>query len=233
MLRRICPEDPGVVIHRAIIFCIKLNYQLVFPFLCEKILNRQSSCNSLLGLLPVRHLCALHQACAVHAADLVADPGNSAAGNIIKIASVLGIFQAGMTVIGYTMGLGFEKYICAFDHWIAFTLLLYLGGKMIYDSTKEEEEDGKFDPLCNRTLCGLGIATSIDALAVGISLAILKSPLLLQASTIGVVTFAISAFGVYFGNRFGKRIDLKLDLIGGLILIGIGTKILIEHLFFS
>ena len=149
---------------------------------------------------------------------------NCTAGNIIKIASVLGIFQAGMTVIGYTMG---------FDHWIAFTLLLYLGGKMIYDSTKEEEEDGKFDPLCNRTLCGLGIATSIDALAVGISLAILKSPLLLQASTIGVVTFAISAFGVYFGNRFGKRIDLKLDLIGGLILIGIGTKILIEHLFFS
>ena len=151
---------------------------------------------------------------------------NCTAGNIIKIASVLGIFQAGMTVIGYTMGLGFEKYICAFDHWIAFTLLLYLGGKMIYDSTKEEEEDGKFDPLCNRTLCGLGIATSIDALAVGISLAILKSPLLLQAST-------ISAFGVYFGNRFGKRIDLKLDLIGGLILIGIGTKILIEHVFFS
>ena len=148
---------------------------------------------------------------------------NCTAGNIIKIASVLGIFQAGMTVIGYTMGLGFEKYICAFDHWIAFTLLLYLGGKMIYDSTKEEEEDGKFDPLCNRTLCGLGIATSIDALAVGISLAILKSPLLLQAST----------FGVYFGNRFGKRIDLKLDLIGGLILIGIGTKILIEHVFFS
>ena len=141
---------------------------------------------------------------------------NCTAGNIIKIASVLGIFQAGMTVIGYTMGLGFEKYICAFDHWIAFTLLLYLGGKMIYDSTKEEEEDGKFDPL-----------------AVGISLAILKSPLLLQASTIGVVTFAISAFGVYFGNRFGKRIDLKLDLIGGLILIGIGTKILIEHVFFS
>ena len=150
---------------------------------------------------------------------------NCTAGNIIKIASVLGIFQAGMTVIGYTMGLGFEKYICAFDHWIAFTLLLYLGGKMIYDSAKEEEEDG--------TLCGLGIATSIDALAVGISLAILKSPLLLQASTIGVVTFAISAFGVYFGNRFGKRIDLKLDLIGGLILIGIGTKILIEHVFFS
>ena len=158
---------------------------------------------------------------------------NCTAGNIIKIASVLGIFQDRNDRDRLCDGIRIRKYICAFDHWIAFTLLLYLGGKMIYDSTKEEEEDGKFDPLCNRTLCGLGIATSIDALAVGISLAILKSPLLLQASTIGVVTFAISAFGVYFGNRFGKRIDLKLDLIGGLILIGIGTKILIEHLFFS
>lgn len=79
----------------------------------------------------------------------------------------------------------------------------------------------------------IGNSDKYRCLAVGISLAILKSPLLLQASTIGVVTFAISAFGVYFGNRFGKRIDLKLDLIGGLILIGIGTKILIEHLFFS
>lgn len=104
---------------------------------------------------------------------------------------------------------------------------------MIYDSTKEEEEEGKFDPLCNRTLCGLGVATSIDALAVGISLAVLKSPLTLQAATIGVVTFAMSAFGVYFGNRFGKKVDLKLDLIGGLILIGIGTKILIEHLLLN
>ena len=146
---------------------------------------------------------------------------------------MLGIFQAGMTVIGYTMGLGFEKYICAFDHWIAFTLLLYLGGKMIYDSTKEEEEDGKFDPLCNRTLCGLGIATSIDALAVGISLAILKSPLLLQASTIGVVTFAILPSVSISVTDSARESTLKLDLIGGLILIGIGTKILIEHVFFS
>lgn len=105
-------------------------------------------------------------------------------------------------VIGYTMGLGFEKYICAFDHWIAFTLLLYLGGKMIYDSTKE---DGKFDPLCNRTLCGLGIATSIDAPRRRISLAILKISLLLQPQAISRYAFAISAFGVYFGNRFGKK----------------------------
>ncbi len=156
---------------------------------------------------------------------------NCNAANILKIAGVLGVFQAGMTVVGYTMGLGFEKYIRTLDHWIAFALLAYLGGKMIYDSTKDEEE-GDFDPLRLKTLCGLGIATSIDALAVGISLAILKSPLLLQASTIGMVTFALSAFGVYFGNRFGRKIDLKLNLIGGLILIGLGIKILIEHLFF-
>ena len=93
---------------------------------------------------------------------------NCTAGNIIKIASVLGIFQAGMTVIGYTMGLGFEKYICAFDHWIAFTLLLYLGGKMIYDSAKEEEEDGKFDPLCNPRRRNLSGDLKITALAASL-----------------------------------------------------------------
>lgn len=157
---------------------------------------------------------------------------NCTAGNIVKIAAVLGFFQASMTAIGYLAGMGFEKYICAFDHWIAFSLLLYLGGKMIYDGMKNEEDDCKFNPLCNKTLCGLGIATSIDALAVGISLAILKTPILLEAATIGVVTFAFSAFGVYFGSRFGHKVDLKLDLIGGIILIAIGGKILVEHTFF-
>lgn len=157
---------------------------------------------------------------------------NCTAGNIVKIAAVLGLFQASMTAIGYLVGMGFEKYICAFDHWIAFALLLYLGGKMIYDSQKDDGEDCKYNPLCNKTLCGLGIATSIDALAVGISLAILKTPILLEAATIGVVTFTISAFGVYFGSRFGRKVDLKLELIGGIILIAIGSKILVEHLFF-
>ena len=80
---------------------------------------------------------------------------------------------------------------------------------------------------------GLAIATSIDAMAIGISLAILKSDIVIQASLIGIVTFLMSVSGVYFGSRFGRKVDLKLDLIGGLILIGIGAKILIEHLFFS
>ena len=137
--------------------------------------------------------------------------------HMLKIGCVMGIFQAGMTIAGYLAGMSFKKYITAFDHWIAFLLLLYLGGKMIYEST----------------LCGLGIATSIDALAVGISLACIESAIALEALTIGIVTFLFSAFGVYFGNHFSRKIDLKLDLIGGLILIGIGTKILIEHLYFN
>ena len=136
-----------------------------------------------------------------------------------------------MTVIGYIAGKGFEKYICAFDHWIAFFLLFYLGSKMIYEGMKNKKQDASccFNPLKNKTLAGLGIATSIDALAIGISLAILKSDIAIQALTIGLVTFAFSAFGVYFGNRFGNRINLRIEFIGGLILIGIGVKILIEH----
>ena len=100
---------------------------------------------------------------------------------------------------------------------------------MVYESFQSKEEEERFDPLNFRTLCTLGVATSIDAMAVGISLAVLHSPIVVEASIIGVVTLLISSFGVFFGNQVGKRIDLKLDLIGGLILIGLGTKILIEH----
>lgn len=153
--------------------------------------------------------------------------------HMVKVGLVMGFFQAGMTLAGYLAGLGFKTHITAFDHWIAFLLLLYLGGKMIYESTRSKEEDCNTNPLRYKTLCGLGIATSIDALAIGISLACLGSAIALEALTIGVVTFLISASGVYFGNHFGRKIDLKLDLIGGLILIAIGTKILIEHLFFN
>ncbi len=154
-------------------------------------------------------------------------------GNIIHIAAVMSLFQAGFTALGYVTGMGFQKYICAFDHWIAFLLLAYLGGKMIYESRKEEEDQHKVDLLKIRTLCGLAVATSIDALAVGISLALLQEPLLLLTLTIGIVTFIFSASGVFMGNRFGERVNLPLDLIGGVILIAIGLKILIEHLYFS
>lgn len=153
--------------------------------------------------------------------------------HMVKVGLVLGVFQAGMTLAGYLAGLSFQKYITTFDHWIAFILLFYLGGSMIYESTQEKEEDCKMNPLCYKTLCGLGIATSIDALAVGVSLACLESTIAVESLTIGIITFLISGFGVYFGNRFGRKIDLKLDLIGGFILIAIGTKILIEHIYFN
>lgn len=160
--------------------------------------------------------------------------------NLMRIASILALFQAGMTVAGYMAGMGFEQYIQAYDHWIAFFLLLYLGGKMVYSdlrSQAEEDDDRMKDDctgksLSNKTLCGMGLATSIDALAVGISLAILDAPLLSLAVIIGIVTFLFAAMGVYLGCRVGRRLDVRLELIGGLILIAIGTKILIEHLCF-
>lgn len=154
------------------------------------------------------------------------------AGGMIKIGLFMGVTQAGLTVVGYLLGAGFQRYIMAFDHWIAFLLLLYLGGKMVWENRKGTEEECHTDLLDNKTLLGMSVATSIDALAVGISLALLDSEIVLQASLIGVVTFLMSVFGVYFGSSFGRRIDLRLDLIGGLILIGIGVKILLEHLFF-
>jgi len=153
--------------------------------------------------------------------------------NLFKMALTMAIAQAGMTALGYAAGLGFEQYIKDFDHWIAFGLLVYLGGRMIYCSQKDHEDECQENPFCAKTLCGLALATSIDALAVGISLALLDTPLLQLSMVIAIVTFIFSAVGVYAGYHFGHKFDFKLDLIGGLILIGIGTKILAEHLFFG
>ena len=153
--------------------------------------------------------------------------------NIVKIASVLASFQAAFTLVGYLLGFSFLRYIEAIDHWIAFGLLLYLGGKMVWDSFQEKEEDEKINPLRMKTLCGLGIATSIDALAVGVSLAMMQTSLWEVVSIIAAVTFLISVFGVCFGSHVGGKFDLKLDLIGGIILISIGIKILVEHLFLT
>ena len=151
--------------------------------------------------------------------------------HMLKIGCVMGIFQAGMTIAGYLAGMSFKKYITAFDHWIAFLLLLYLGGKMIYESTQEKEEDCRTNPLCYKTLCGLGIATSIDALAVGITFALLPDVNVpLAVCLIGITTFLCSAAGLRVGNLFGLRYKAKAELAGGIILILIGLKILLEHL---
>ena len=140
--------------------------------------------------------------------------------NMIKVGCIMAAFQAGFAAIGYLFGIGFRS-------------ILYLGGKMIWESLSPKKEDKKNNPLRMKTLCGLGIATSIDALAVGISLAILHTPLSSLLLAIMIVTFLFSASGIYAGNKFGNKYNLRFDLLGGIILILIGIKILIEHLFLN
>ena len=146
----------------------------------------------------------------------------------LRLALTMGIFQGGMTLLGWLMGVSFSSYITAFDHWIAFILLGFLGGKMIYESFGEEEIT--ISSFSTKTLLTLGVATSIDALAVGVSMAFLKTSIYFPAFIIGFVTFALSLIGVIGGYRFGKIKGINVELFGGIILIAIGVKILIEHL---
>ena len=146
----------------------------------------------------------------------------------LRLALTMGIFQGGMTLLGWLMGVSFSSYITAFDHWIAFILLGFLGGKMIYESFGEEETT--ISSFSTKTLLTLGVATSIDALAVGVSMAFLKTSIYFPAFIIGFVTFALSLIGVISGYRFGKIKGINVELFGGIILLAIEVKILIEHL---
>ena len=146
----------------------------------------------------------------------------------LRLALTMGIFQGGMTLLGWLMGVSFSSYITAFDHWIAFILLGFLGGKMIYESFGEEETT--ISSFSTKTLLTLGVASSIDALAVGVSMSFLKTSIYFPAFIIGFVTFALSLIGVISGYRFGKIKGINVELFGGIILIAIGVKILIEHL---
>lgn len=155
---------------------------------------------------------------------------------IIRIAVLFGVFQAIMPLIGWLATTSFAKYIEEYDHWIAFSLLAFLGGKMIYESFKPEEEQS-FNPRHLKTQLALSVATSIDALSIGISFACtgyssLRS-LVFPLVSIGVVSFAFSVAGHMLGIKFGNRIIrlLKPEILGGLILIFIGVKILLSHLF--
>lgn len=155
-----------------------------------------------------------------------------------KDAVIIGIFfggfQAFMPFAGWFLGTKFEQYIIEIDHWIAFTLLGIIGGKMIYEVIKEDKDeiDGekKDVPLDIKELFVLAIATSIDALAVGITFAFLSYPVLQSVTIIGITTFVISIAGVFIGNIFGNKYKKKAGLAGGIILILIGLKILLEHL---
>lgn len=149
----------------------------------------------------------------------------------IIIALFFGGFQAFMPLLGWLLGKQFENYIVSVDHWIAFGLLLYIGGKMVYEAIKgEEEEEETSEKLDLKELTIMAIATSIDALAVGVTLAFLKVNIIKSISIIGVTTFILSIIGVMIGNRFGMKFKSKAEIAGGVILILIGTKILLEHL---
>lgn len=145
----------------------------------------------------------------------------------LKMAFIMGGFQGGMTLLGWSLGIQFSTYIREFDHWIAFILLGYLGGKMIYESLKPK--CSALSSLSDKTLFTLGVATSIDALAVGVSLAFLKTNIFIPAIIIALTTFVLSLSGVCCGVKFGKIKKMNMELVGGLILIIIGIKILLEH----
>ena len=149
------------------------------------------------------------------------------------IALFFGVFQAVMPLIGWVLGTQFARYITSVDHWIAFALLGYIGGKMIWDALHEAPEtapcagEGRLDL---KKLLMLAVATSIDALAVGITFAFLQVSILPAVATIGLITFALSFAGVVVGNRFGTRFQKKAEIAGGVVLVLIGLKILLEHL---
>ena len=153
----------------------------------------------------------------------------------LVIALFFGVFQGVMPLIGWLLGTQFERYITSVDHWIAFVLLVYIGGKMVWDALheKETEKEAPNDlsqKLDVKELFVLAIATSIDALAVGITFAFLQVNIVPAVSLIAVITFTISFAGVLIGNKFGNRFQSKAEIAGGVVLILIGVKILLEHL---
>lgn len=157
----------------------------------------------------------------------------------LVIGLFFGLFQGGMPVLGWQLGALLGPLVERWDHWIAFVLLVGLGGKMLVESWQEsrEPEEGEARAATQRdtrlrlgTLVALSIATSIDAFAVGITLPMLGAPLLLSVVTIGVTTAVLSAGGFAAGRRFGAVLGRRVDIVGGLALIVLGTKILLEHL---
>lgn len=155
-----------------------------------------------------------------------------------KLAIAFGLFQGGMPVIGWLIGKAGESIISSVDHWIAFILLSFIGGKMIYDFIKDMHENTdkqKREPLGFKAIILLAVATSIDALSTGIILpstigADTAIKMLLAVSIIAVTTFILSYIGVYLGKAFGTRLSGKAEIFGGCVLIAIGVKILIEHM---
>jgi len=147
-----------------------------------------------------------------------------------RIAFHFGLFQALMPAVGWLFGNTIEPLVKGFDHWVAFGLLAFVGIRMIRSGLSKEEEESLKDPSRGWTMVMLSIAVSIDALAIGLSLAFLGVTIWTPALVIGLVTGALSLIGLRMGNSFGKRFGKPVEILGGLVLIGIGVRIVVSHL---
>ena len=153
------------------------------------------------------------------------------AGHIMRLAFFFGFFQFLMTVLGWAGGAGVKQYIQSFDHWIAMGLLTFIGGKMIYEAFHSRDAiRDNCDPTTGLTVLGLSVATSIDALAVGLSLGVLRADIILPSIIIGLVAAAFTVTGIRIGNTVGLRFGRNVEVLGGLILIGIGVRIMVGHI---
>jgi manganese efflux pump family protein len=149
---------------------------------------------------------------------------------VMRLALAFGLFQFVMPLVGWLAGSTVVDMIQSFDHWMAFGLLALIGGKMIWEGFEKESDGEKADQTRGWPLLLLSIATSIDALAVGFSFSLLKAPILFPAAIIGVVCFLMTAVGMVFGKGLARIFGKKVEILGGLVLIAIGVKILLEHL---
>ncbi len=171
-------------------------------------------------------------ATAVAAAKGLAAPKIQAR-HVLLVAGLFGGFQALMPLVGWFLGNRIGPLIQEWDHWVAFVLLEAIGGKMLWESVHHQPETLEatdVDPFSLRVMLILAIATSIDALAVGITLPMLNAPFVVSLATIGVTTALLSTIGLLAGRRLGPALGKRLDVVGGLVLMGFGIKILIEHL---
>ena len=149
----------------------------------------------------------------------------------IRLAAHFGIFQSGMTALGWLIGETVIQYVQSIDHWIAFVLLGYVAVNLIRGGLSEEGKAFEQDPSTGKVLVILSFATSIDAFAVGLSIALIHVPILLSVLAIGLVSLVLSSFGLFAGCKLGETFGKRMEIVGGLILLGIGIRVVITHLF--
>ena len=166
------------------------------------------------------------------AVSLAASASNRAQGTraMFRLSFHFGLFQFLMPIVGWFLGVSIARYIGAVDHWVAFALLALVGSRMIWAAVSGAEEELARDPSRGTTLIVLSLATSIDALAIGLTLAILGARIWYASLVIGVVTGCLSLLAILLGKRVGRAVGMRMEIVGGVALIAIGVRILVEHL---